>query len=56
MAARAVGADTPGDKAIQQHVIDEAAAASPKKPLGCRGDSPIAFGGGEIVAAARRAR
>ena len=48
---RAVGADAPGDKAIQQHVIDEAAGASPKKPLGCRGDSPIAFGGGEVVAA-----
>ena len=51
VAARAVAADAPGLKAIQQHVIDEAAAASPKKPLGCRGDSPIAFGGGEVVAA-----
>ena len=54
VAARAVGASAPGDKAIQQHVIDEAAAASPKKPLGCRGDSPIAFGGGEVVAARAR--
>ena len=51
VAARAVGADAPGDKAIQQHVVDEASRASPKKPLGCRGDSPIAFGGGEVVAA-----
>ena len=54
VAARAVGADAPGDKAIQQHVVDEASAASPKKPLGCRGDSPIAFGGGEVVAARAR--
>jgi 15-cis-phytoene desaturase len=46
VAARAVGADAPGDKPIQQHVIDEAAAASPKKPVGCKGRTAVAFGGG----------
>merc|ERR1719327_1795513 len=46
VAARAVDADAPGLKVIQQHVVDEASGASPKKPLACRGDSPIAFGGG----------
>ena len=51
VAARAVAADAPGLKAVQQEIIDEASGASPKKPLGCRGDSPIAFGGGEVVAA-----
>ena len=51
VAARAVAADAPGLKAIQQEIIDKASGASPKKPLGCRGDSPIAFGGGEVVAA-----
>ena len=56
VAARAVGADAPGLKAVQQEVIDEASGASPKKPLGCRGDSPIAFGGGEVVAARVAAR
>ena len=54
VAARAVDADAPGLKVIQQHVVDEASGSSPKKPLGCRGDSPIAFGGGEIVAARAR--
>ena len=54
VAARAVAADAPGLKAIEQHVVDEASGASPKKPLGCRGDSPIAFGGGEVVAARAR--
>ena len=42
--ARAV-ADAPGDKVIQQHVIDEAATASPKKPVGCKGRTAVAFGG-----------
>ena len=46
VAARAVGADAPGDKVIQQHVIDEAATASPKKPVGCKGRTAVAFGGG----------
>merc|ERR1719353_529201 len=32
VAARAVSADTPGLKAIEQHVVDEASGASPKKP------------------------
>merc|ERR1711968_344281 len=44
VAARAVGASAPGDKAIQQHVIDEAASASPKKPVGCKGRTAVAFG------------
>ena len=46
VAARAVGASAPGDKVIQQHVIDEAATASPKKPVGCKGRTAVAFGGG----------
>ena len=46
VAARAVGASAPGDKVIQQHVIDEAASASPKKPVGCKGRTAVAFGGG----------
>ena len=51
VAARAVGAPTQDLKEVQRHVVDAAATAAPKKPLGCRGDSPIAFGGGEVVAA-----
>ena len=46
VSARAVGADAPGLKEVQQHVIDAAADAAPKKPVGCRGDTAIAFGGG----------
>ena len=46
VAARAVGAAAPGDKVIQQHVIDEASKASPKKPVGCKGRTAVAFGGG----------
>ena len=44
--AATFGADAPGDKVIQQHVIDEAATASPKKPVGCKGRTAVAFGGG----------
>ena len=51
VAARAVGAPTQDLKEVQRHVVDAAATAAPKKPLGGRGDSPIAFGGGEVVAA-----
>ena len=54
VAARAVGAPTQDLKEVQRHVVDAAAEAAPKKPLGCRGDSPIAFGGGEVVAARAR--
>merc|ERR1719261_1312534 len=46
VAARAVGAPTQDLKEVQRHVVE--AEAVPKKPLGCRGDSPIAFGGGEV--------
>jgi len=46
VAARAVGADAPGDKVIQQHVISDAADATPKNPVGCKGRTAIAFGGG----------
>ena len=52
VAARAVGAPTQDLKEVQRHVVDAAATAAPKKPPGCgSGDSPIAFGGGEVVAA-----
>ena len=54
VAARAVGAPTQDLKEVQRHVVDAAAEAAPKKPIGCRGDSPIAFGGGEVVAARAR--
>ena len=54
VATRAVGAPTQDLKEVQRHVIDEASGTSSKKPLGCRGDSPIAFGGGEVVAARAR--
>jgi len=43
VAARAVGAPTQDLKEVQRHVVDAAATAAPK--------SPIAFGGGEVVAA-----
>mmetsp|Transcript_29950 Transcript_29950/g.92723 ORF Transcript_29950/g.92723 Transcript_29950/m.92723 type:complete len:620 (-) Transcript_29950:71-1930(-) len=46
VSARAVGATAPGDKEIMPDVLEAAAAASPKKPVGCRGDTAIAFGGG----------
>ena len=49
VAARAVVAPTQDLKEVQRSVVE--AKAAPKKPLGCRGDSPIAFGGGEVVAA-----
>ena len=46
VAARAVGADAPGLKDVQPEIIAKAEAAAPKKPVGCRGDTAIAFGGG----------
>jgi len=46
VAARAVGADAPGLKDVQPDIIAKAEAAAPKKPVGCRGDTAIAFGGG----------
>lgn len=46
VAARAAGANAPGLKEVQPHVIEEAKTARAKNPVGCTGDSPIAFGGG----------
>ena len=55
VAARAVGAPTQDLKEVQRSIVDAAATAAPKKPVGCGGgDSPIAFGGGEVVAARAR--
>lgn len=54
VAARAVGKPTQDLKEVQPDIIRAAATATPKKPLGCRGDTPIAFGGGEVVAARAR--
>mmetsp|Transcript_24251 Transcript_24251/g.29170 ORF Transcript_24251/g.29170 Transcript_24251/m.29170 type:complete len:493 (+) Transcript_24251:492-1970(+) len=46
VSARAVDAPAPGLKEVQSHIIQQAQNAQPKNPIGCRGDSPIAFGGG----------
>ena len=44
----AAGVDyfTSQEKPIQQHIVDQAATASPKKPVGVKGEGAIAFGGG----------
>mmetsp|Transcript_19602 Transcript_19602/g.52888 ORF Transcript_19602/g.52888 Transcript_19602/m.52888 type:complete len:658 (-) Transcript_19602:423-2396(-) len=47
VASRAAGMPTQGVKAVQDHVSEEAAKVQPKKPIGIKGDSPIAFGGGQ---------
>ena len=47
VADRAAGRETKGLKVVQDHVIEEAAAATPKEPIGVRGDYAIAFGGGQ---------
>ncbi|KAJ8601442.1 hypothetical protein CTAYLR_005937 [Chrysophaeum taylorii] len=46
VAARAVGAKLPDLKEVQPDIIAAAHAAAPKDPVGCVGNSPIAFGGG----------
>ena len=46
VSARAVGKDAPGLKEVQPDILEQAAAFAPKKPVGCRGDTAIAFGGG----------
>ena len=48
VASDAAGVDywTNQDKAIQQHIVDRAASAAPKKPVGVKGEGAIAFGGG----------
>ena len=46
VSARAASADAPGLKVVQDHVTKDAASYTVKPPVGCRGDSPIAFGGG----------
>ena len=54
IAANAVGADAPGLKVIQDNILESSEHASPTKPIGCRGDSPIAFGGGTTFNDLRR--
>ena len=46
VAARAAGKAAPGLKDVQPDVLEKAAGFAPKKPVGCRGDTAIAFGGG----------
>merc|ERR1719353_1117982 len=43
------GAPTAGMKPIEPSVIQAAKAHEAKDPLGCRGDSPIAFGAGMVL-------
>jgi 15-cis-phytoene desaturase len=48
VADKAAGRPTKGVKAVQEHIIQEAAAMTkPKQPFGVRGNYPIAFGGGQ---------
>lgn len=50
IAERAAGKEyTKPEKVIQQHVIDSAAKAVPKDPVGVLGQGAIAFGGGAIL-------
>lgn len=43
---RALGGQGQPLKPVQEAIITRAAAATPKQPVGVRGDFPIAFGGG----------
>jgi len=52
VAARAAGAEAPGLKPVQDHILQ--ATSEPVDPVGCRGDSPIAFGGGTTFNDLRR--
>jgi 15-cis-phytoene desaturase len=45
----AYGASTKGMKPIQASVMEAAKTHEAKDPLGCRGDSPIAFGAGMVL-------
>ena len=55
VAARALGKESQTGKDVEPHIVQAAAAAAPRKPPGCgQGDSPITFGGGEVVAARGR--
>ena len=51
VASKAAGVDTfvSQDKVIQQHVIDGAISAVPKKPVGVKGQGAIAFGAGAVL-------
>lgn len=53
---RAAGRATKGLKAIEPHVVEEAAAATPKEPTGVKGNSAIAFGGGAVLSGGSKAR
>jgi 15-cis-phytoene desaturase len=46
---RAAGNAPKPDKAIQQDIIDSAAAATPKAPVGVKGQGAIAFGAGATL-------
>jgi 15-cis-phytoene desaturase len=47
---RAAGKEPKLDKAILQHIKDSAAAATPREPMGVKGQGAIAFGGGATLA------
>jgi len=49
VAAKAAGKPTRPLKAIQDHIVKEAAEVVPKKPFGCKGEGAIAFGGGATL-------
>ena len=44
---RALGEEGPPLKPVQADVVERAATASPRQPVGVRGEYPIAFGGGQ---------
>ena len=46
---RAAGLEPKPEKAIQPHIVDSAARATPKDPVGVLGEGAIAFGGGAIL-------
>nr|AUE44557.1 phytoene desaturase [Cryptomonas curvata] len=46
---KAAGRPTKGIKAVQEHVVEQAARAVPKHPPGVLGQGAIAFGGGAVL-------
>ena len=54
---RAAGRPTKGLKAVEPEVVRKAAAAGPpREPVGVRGKSAIAFGGGAVLSGGSRER
>jgi len=53
---RAAGRPTKGLKEIEPHVIESSKTHTPKEPMGVKGSSAIAFGGGAVLSGGSAAR